>query len=251
MIHTKEVIQSYTVLLMSFRFTNQLIGAMKHRILLERGRREIVQRVFTGSSNGVTVKYSAYGRVIAIDVASEAEESFKLANGQGVDTASLCAAVQAAVFAANRQLVEAKEENYRRSLTYKNEELKAKNDFQLWFAQSSSSLSPKPREMLTFETNVDAIRRARRDLPDSPLTVADTHPAFRPGLVYLEDPRLAVSEQKKEMAEDERDFWRRVELIRKGQQGTINGEKRKYKENEATSAGSDKAPEKVVLKFIQ
>lgn len=241
----------FVSLIMSFRFTNQLIGVMKHRILLEQGRRQLLQRVFTGSCNGVTVKYSAYGRVLSIDVSPEAETVFSLPNGQGVDSQALCAAVQSAVFVANRQLVEAKEETYRRSITHKNEELKAMNDFQLWFAQSSSTLSPKPRDMLSCETDIEAIKRIRRELPDAPMTVADVHPVFKPGLVYLEDPKLAISEQKKEMAEDEREFWRRVELIRKGQIGTIGStEKRKYKDSEGSAPG-DNAVEKVVLKFIQ
>eukprot|EP00331_Platyophrya_macrostoma_P008999 CAMPEP_0176420266 /NCGR_PEP_ID=MMETSP0127-20121128/8512_1 /TAXON_ID=938130 /ORGANISM="Platyophrya macrostoma, Strain WH" /LENGTH=239 /DNA_ID=CAMNT_0017800845 /DNA_START=50 /DNA_END=769 /DNA_ORIENTATION=- len=239
---------------MSFRFTNQLIGVMKHRILLEQGRRQLLQRVFTGICNGVTVKYSAYGRVISIDVSPEAEVAFTLPNGQGIDNAAICAAVQSAVFLANRQLVEAKEEAYRHSITHKNDELKAVNDFQMWFAQSATSLSPKPREMLSHDTSVESIKGIRRDLPDAPMTIADVHAALKPGLVYLEDPKLMVSEQKKEMAEDEREFWRRVELIRKGQIGTIgSSEKRKYKDSDVSggSTAADTAAEKVVLKFIQ
>lgn len=57
---------------MSFRYTNNLVGAMKHRLLLEAAHRDLARRTFTGVCNGIVVTCSGYGTVLKIELLDKA-----------------------------------------------------------------------------------------------------------------------------------------------------------------------------------
>lgn len=241
---------------MSFRYTNNLVGLMKHRVLLERSRRALSERTFVGRCNGVIVSCNANGMIASIDVTPEAEAAGTFVNANddnSVNTPLLASAVRTAVSLAVRDIKRAKEESYRRSLMG-NQELKAHyGSYHMWFEEDGGSLRPRPYEGLVDHVGATPwIKEVRRDSSTSPLTVADVNATLLPGLLGLEDPRRVISEQRREMADNERTFWHRVELIRKGQSATISGGKRPYKnEGQLGTAIGDASQEKVVVKFVQ
>lgn len=53
---------------MSFRYTNSLIGALRHRILLESAQRSIARKIFVGVCKGIEVKCSGFGAIISIQL---------------------------------------------------------------------------------------------------------------------------------------------------------------------------------------
>lgn len=235
---------------MSFRYTNSLVGVMKHRILLEKGRRELLSKTFTGRCDGITVQYSAYGTILSIAIDPEAKTNYML-DGK-IDTSLLSTSVRTAVWDANQQLIHAKEEIHRRSISG-NKELKANPNMKLWYEHNGTSLRPLPFEALSRETGAtEWMKEVRGDVQDAPVTLSSTNRAFCSGLAVIEDDRSVLAEQRKMMAERERNFWKSVELIRKGQVANIDGEKRGYKDEMQRGAGStDNASQKVVLKFVQ
>ena len=235
---------------MSFRYTNGLIGVMKHRILLEKGRRDLLTKTFTGRCEGVVVQYSAHGTVQSIAVEPEAKENYML-DGK-INTSLLSTNVRTAIWDANKQLLQAKEEYHRRSITG-NKELKANPNLKLWYEHNGSSLRPLPFEALSRETGAtEWMKQVRGDVVDAPVTLSSTNRVFCSGLAVIENDRNVVAEQKRTMAERERGFWKSVELIRKGQVANIDGPKRGYKDESQRGAGStDNAAQKVVLKFVQ
>lgn len=237
---------------MSFRYTNNLIGLMKHRVLLERSRRVMTERTFIGRCNGITVSCNANGMVQSIDISREAEAAGTFVNAHdnnSVNTELLATSVRTAATAANQDIRRAKEESYRRSIMGI-PELKSK--YRMWFEEDAGSLRPRPYEALVDEVGATPLlKQIRRDTTTSPLSVPDIHKTLAPGLLTLEDPRRLISEQRREMAEDERDFWHRVELIRKGQSSTIVGAKRSYKdEGQVGQTLKDASQEKISLKFV-
>jgi hypothetical protein len=238
---------------MSFRYTNNLIGLMKHRVLLERARRVMSERTFTGRCNGITVSCNANSMVQSIEISPEAEAAGTFVNAHdnnSVNTELLASSIRTAAAVANQDIRRAKEEGYRSSITGI-EELKTK--YNLWFEEDAGSLRPRPYEALVDEVGATPlIKHIRRDTTSSPLSVADIHKTLTPGLLTLEDSRRVISEQRREMAEQERDFWHRVELIRKGQSATIVGAKRSYKDEGLVGQTlKDSSHEKVSLKFVQ
>ena len=237
---------------MSFRYTSSLIGTLKHRILLEQSRRAIASRTFVGHCDGIVVEYTAYGSVRKIRAASpEAERSFKHAEGS-MDVGRLQQAIKAAVWDANRQLKSAKEEGYRTSFLG-NEQIKADDDFRVWFEHDATTLRPFAYEALHEEEATPAIRQLRADRPADPISVSSTDKTLAPALMELEDETQVMRSQRRQLCIDEQQFWRRVELIRKGQTSTIRGTKRKYpfeKTEQPGSATSTGASETVSLKFV-
>lgn len=51
---------------MSFRYTNSLIGALRHRLLLEAAQRSIARQVFVGVCKGIEVRCSGFGGILSI-----------------------------------------------------------------------------------------------------------------------------------------------------------------------------------------
>lgn len=256
---------------MSFRYTSSLIGTLKHKIRLEQSRRDVAQRCFTGTCDGVAVDYSASGSVTRIRFqAPEAEQRFRLpalqatsSSGDGaegatavldasnstVNVAKLQLAIKAAVFDAHQQLQAAKTEGYRQSLLH-NEQLKADaKGVEMWFAQDATTLRPHPYDALQDEEATSYIRSVRAEGPADPLTLATTDRTLRPALELLEDTQGSLRTQRKTLAVEEQRFWRRVELIRKGQQATIRGEKRKYA-FETNAAAVPAGTPNVSLRFV-
>lgn len=88
---------------MSFRYTNNLIGALQHRLALESAHREIVRRTFIGTCNGIEVTCSGYGTVLAIKMMERAtwgpfysRNSSSINNGEKASLSSDAAATAAA-----------------------------------------------------------------------------------------------------------------------------------------------------------
>lgn len=250
---------------MSFRYTNSLIGSLKHKILLEKSRRAISTRVFTGICDGIAVDYSASGSVSRVRfVSPDMEQRYRLptttaapaaaaagsssASPSQINVTKLQHAIKAAVFDAQQQLMAAKEEGYRQSLE-NNAQLKAENKFEVWFEHDASTLRLHAYEALQDEEATDYIKAVRAEGPMDPLTLATTDRVLRPALEGLEDTQGMLRAQRRAMAVEEQRFWRRVELIRKGQQATIRGEKRKYAFESNAAASADPTPN-VTLRFV-
>lgn len=53
---------------MSFRYTNSLIGALRHRLLLEAAQRSIARQVFVGVCKGIEVRCSGFGGILSIQM---------------------------------------------------------------------------------------------------------------------------------------------------------------------------------------
>jgi hypothetical protein len=250
---------------MSFRYSTSLVGTLKNRILLEQSRRSLAGRVFTGICNGVAVDYTASGTVLKIRfVSPEAEKRFRAPNvvadgggeevGGKIDVQKLQQSIRAAVFDANRQLKAAKEEGYNTSMQG-NEELKADNDFRVWFEHDGGTLRPHPYEALHDEESTEYVRAARAERASDPITVASTDRTLRPALMDIDSSPVAIIRtQKRHMALEEQSFWRRVELVRKGQLATVpRGTKRRYsfERPDGQSASSDGVlGNNVSLKFV-
>lgn len=164
-----------------------------------------------------------------------------------------------------------------------NNYMNGENSLHMWYAQDSNSLPPKPRDGLMAELGGPELQRLRlgiaprggkegegkkgeqqgvlaaEDTHPSNIPLGSVHPVFTAGLLMYEDSNnvkpssTVLREYKKEMNRDEQLFWERVELIRKGQEGSIsNGttvlKKRGYADM-ATTIVEDASEEKVVLKF--
>jgi hypothetical protein len=194
--------------------------------------------------------------LMSVDLTPEAEAAGTFVNSN--DTSSLntqlvASSVRTAFLIASQDLRRAKAEGYRRSIADIEALQATPQAYKAWFEEDGGSLRPRP-----FEAVVDAIgatewiKQVRRDSTTSPMTVADAHATLLPGLLALEDDRRMLSEQRREMADNEREFWRRVELIRKGQAGTISGTKRSYKDaGQLGTTLMDASNEKIALKFVQ
>lgn len=229
---------------MSFRYTNALVGELKQKILLQRALKDISTRTFKGRCNGVTLVYSAHGRVSNIQVEKE-KESLYFDDKEGrVRGDALSTAIRAAIWQANQQLRNAKEEAYRSTFQF-NTELKKKNDFTMWFAQDGASLHPLPYEALNNEGANDTFINSLRNSGNT-TTIASTDRDLAPALECLEDHSAVMKEYRRELGEDESFFWKRVELMRRSQSNTIKGVKRAYKD--APTPAED-FEEKVQLKF--
>jgi hypothetical protein len=292
---------------MSFRYTNSLTGVLRHRELLERGRRRLVLRTFEGRCDGVMVTYTAYGQVKSITVAPDARKRYEDAKGLATNLDGLAAAIKGAVCDANRQLRAAKEELYRQSFTT-NEELKKNPHYEMWVEQDGTTLPPLPYDALK-DSSVVVNELSRRDptrpaeqvaftspvnghpassLPETIGTkaaggsvgqarnvtgLAAVHRAFTPALLLIDDEAaaeapaseraatgtvdLALASQRYPYAEQERYFWKRVELIRRAQVNVIGStRKRGYAKNTRvpteteSSVSPDAFVEKVKLNFV-
>lgn len=159
---------------MSFRYTNNLVATLKHRLYLEVAHRQLVRQTFTGTCNGVEVTCSAYGSVIAIRMldkavwepqyrvsethdastaASASPASDAVANTdtnssspsakRGIDLVKLSASIQAATWQAIHKLRAAKEEAHAQSLRH-NPQLLANANLRDWYEQDANTLYPRP-----------------------------------------------------------------------------------------------------------
>lgn len=250
---------------------------------------------FTGRCNGVEVKYSASGEVLHIDVTAEGralyEDEKKVV--QRVD--DLTAAIKGAIFDAARQVRLAKEELYRQSFTMNRELDKVANN-KLWYARDAASLPPHPWESIKDAASKLHEAATRNSVTLAPVCagpvplpsnggfvgasrnvsgVASTHRVFAPALLFL-DPTTLPSprphskapltadeitswQQRTALEDQERYFWRRVDLIRRAQINVIGGtRKRGYAKNSetpteragGTAFGGKDFIEKVELKFV-
>jgi hypothetical protein len=154
---------------MSFRYTNNLVATLKHRLHLEVAHRQLVRQTFTGVCNGVEVTCSAYGSVVGIRMLDKAvwEPQYRVegdnvnasssptattttatntptsAGRKGIDLVKLSASIQAATWQAIHKLRTAKEEAHARSLRH-NPQLLAKASLRDWYEQDANTLHPRP-----------------------------------------------------------------------------------------------------------
>nr|7PUA_DK Chain DK, mS58 [Trypanosoma brucei brucei] len=164
---------------MSFRYTNNLIGALKHRLLLESSYREIASRKFIGNCRGVEVVCSGYGTVLAVQLTDKAVwESFYRKGGrptvsgggdvsgdaetgtQGsatttgatgdLDLDKLAESIKTALWDATRKIRSAKEAALHRSLSH-NTRMRASADLKHWYEEDANTLRPLAFEALKHE----------------------------------------------------------------------------------------------------
>lgn len=155
---------------MSFRYTNNLVATLKHRLYLEAAHRQLVRQTFTGACNGVEVTCSAYGSVIGIRMLDRAvwEPQYRVAdndlaasasptadatsntsNGKdgasrkGIDLVKLSASIQAATWQAIHKLRAAKEEAHAQSMRH-NPQLRANANLRDWYEHDATTLHPRP-----------------------------------------------------------------------------------------------------------
>lgn len=178
---------------MSFRYTNHLVGAMKHRLHLEAAHRSIARRTFTGTCNGVEVKCSGYGTVLSIrmidkavwtphyelvdaapsssaapsaDLAAAATtEAVKPPSRRGVDLIKLSTSIKAATWIAIQQIRSAKEEAHSRSLRG-NPQLLAEANLRHWYEQDANTIFPRFFDALKNELATPFIQAVRFGLND-------------------------------------------------------------------------------------
>jgi DNA-binding protein YbaB len=230
---------------MPFRYTNSLIGTLKQRIVIEAKRRELLDRVFYGRCQGVTVTYT--GLCVTQAVAIENEAEFMNSDGT-IKTEELSNAIRAAIWDANRQLKAAKLEAVNASVMANDDAIKNPS-LARWF-EDVNTQRPLAHEAIKVECAPLRIRAIRKDDASLPVAIGDIRWQDTPALSLMEDERFTIREQRRELAVDERGFWRTVELIRKGQVASIpNGVKRQYKEEKEET--TDNVTDKVVLNFVQ
>ncbi|RNF06678.1 hypothetical protein TraAM80_03623 [Trypanosoma rangeli] len=162
---------------MSFRYTNNLVGALKHRMMLESSHRELVRRRFTGHCRGVEVVCSGYGTVLAVrlvdkvawepfyrkGLSSSTAEGNSTSNDNAVsppvggatvapvDFEKLAESIKAALWVATRKIRSAKEEALQRSLSH-NKQMRAGADLAHWYEEDANTLRPLAFEALQHET---------------------------------------------------------------------------------------------------
>ncbi|CCD16797.1 unnamed protein product [Trypanosoma congolense IL3000] len=164
---------------MSFRYTNSLIGVLKHRMLLECSYREIATRTFIGYCRGVEVVCSGYGSVLKVRltekemwepfyrnsaVYSNSEPLADKAEGESetaspmtgaastgpLDLERLSESVRAALWDATRKIRSAKEAALHRSLSH-NPQLQATAELKHWYEEDANTLRPLAFEALKHE----------------------------------------------------------------------------------------------------
>lgn len=162
---------------MSFRYTNNLVGALKHRLMLESSHRDLVRRRFAGRCSGVEVVCSGYGTVLEVRlVDKETWEPFyrksrttttsSIIEGSSGVSASSCGAtgkemgpldlqklsrsIKAALWDATRKIRAAKEAALHRSLSH-NQQLQAQAGLKYWYEEDANTLRPFAFEALMHE----------------------------------------------------------------------------------------------------
>ncbi|KPA73646.1 putative mitochondrial hypothetical protein [Leptomonas pyrrhocoris] len=151
---------------MSFRYTNNLVATLKHRLFLEVAHRQLVRQTFTGVCSGVEVTCSAYGTVVRIRMLDKAvwEPQYRLSDSssegpgaasspdstttasaarKGIDLVRLSASIQAATWQAIHKLRAAKEAAHAQSLRH-NPQLRAAANLRDWYEQDANTLHPRP-----------------------------------------------------------------------------------------------------------
>lgn len=184
---------------MSFRYTNGLVGMLKHRLQLESTHRDIARRTFTGTCNGVEVTCTGHGRVIAIRLLDPAEDSrYRKPLGtspvttsdaaassaatspshatnthtSGLDLPGLAQSIKAATWAATRRIQQEKEEAHHRSLVH-NPQLQARGSLRDWYEQDANSIQPRPFDGLKQEFATPWMQAVRFGKPDSDALLND------------------------------------------------------------------------------
>ncbi|KPI83919.1 hypothetical protein ABL78_7037 [Leptomonas seymouri] len=140
---------------MSFRYTNNLVATLKHRLHLEVAHRQLVRQTFTGVCDGIEVTCSAYGSVTRICMLDKAvwEPQYRVsdssgtaaatASKRGIDLVKLSASIQGATWRAIQKIRAAKEEAHARSLRH-NPQLLAHASLRDWYEQDANTLHPRP-----------------------------------------------------------------------------------------------------------
>ncbi|CCW63987.1 unnamed protein product [Phytomonas sp. EM1] len=145
---------------MSFRYTNNLIGVLKHRLCLEAAHRDIARRTFTGTCDGIEVTCSGFGSVLAMRLLDPARwEPFyrtttttttsispsttnpSSSSDGGLDLVRLARSVRAATWEALQRISAAKEEAHARSLRA-NSQLLARGTLREWYEEDATTLRP-------------------------------------------------------------------------------------------------------------
>ncbi|KEG15542.1 hypothetical protein DQ04_00041060 [Trypanosoma grayi] len=150
---------------MSFRYTNNLVGVLKHRLMLESSHRELVRRRFSGHCRGVEVVCSGYGTVLAVRLVDKTtwEPFYRKGpfpvNDEGntnggataaLDLEKLADSVKAAVWDATRKIRVAKEAALHRSLSH-NQQLQSQANLKHWYEDDANTLQPLAFEALKHE----------------------------------------------------------------------------------------------------
>lgn len=168
---------------MSFRYTNNLVATLKHRLYLESAHRQLVRQTFTGVCNGVEVTCSPYGAVLnirmldkavwepqyrvssdAAEAATSATTTTTSAQKKGIDLVKLSASIQAATWQAIHKLRAAKEEAHARSLRH-NPQLLANGNVRDWYEQDANTLHPRPSDGLKNVMATPWMQAVRFGLP--------------------------------------------------------------------------------------
>lgn len=173
---------------MSFRYTNNLVATLKHRLHLEATHRRLVRQTFTGTCNGVEVTCSAYGSVVAIRMLDRAvwEPQYQVSDSdsslpasptagsstnssnktsrKGIDLVKLSASIQAATWQAIHKVRVAKEEAHAQSLRH-NPQLRAKGELRDWYEQDANTLHPRPCDGLKNLCATEWMQAVRFGLP--------------------------------------------------------------------------------------
>ena len=223
----KKRITTASRLRMSFRYTNQLVGAFKQRILWERARRALVGRKYVGRCGGVVATCDAYGRVLTLQLEnSGCEGNYVAQEGDStrIKTDELSAAIKGAMWEAHRQLSSAKQEAYNSSFSFVRELEETNQMSSFWHAKHAAALPPYPWEALREADAHPDVQKLRGNSE-----LAATDPVLLPALVLAESEGDVIAAQRNSMVDEELHFWKRVELIRTAQKNVIRGAKRAYK----------------------
>ncbi|KAH9599093.1 hypothetical protein LSM04_007092 [Trypanosoma melophagium] len=156
---------------MSFRYTNNLVGALKHRLMLEGSHRDLVRRRFSGHCRGVEVVCSGYGTVLAVRLVDKAawEPFYRKANTMAsvsamddetaeksktktepLDFDKLAESIKTALWDATRKIRAAKEAALHRSLSH-NHQLQSQAELKHWYEEDANTLEPLAFEALKHE----------------------------------------------------------------------------------------------------
>lgn len=189
---------------MSFRYTNNLVGVLKHRLVIEAAHRAIARRTFIGACNGIEVECSGYGTVLAIRLVDRKTwepfyarrshlpppaathdtppESSELAaevskdeghepatagggGSGGVDFARLSQSIRTATWQANRLIRAAKEEAHARAVLH-NPQSRAKGSLRDWYEVDATSMHPRPFDALKQEAATPWMQAVRFAKPN-------------------------------------------------------------------------------------
>ncbi|ORC93352.1 uncharacterized protein TM35_000012290 [Trypanosoma theileri] len=153
---------------MSFRYTNNLVGALKHRLMLESSHRELVRRRFSGHCRGVEVVCSGYGTVLAVRLVDKAawepfyrkgntilsgnekDETAEKNKTGPLDFDKLAESIKTALWDATRKIRAAKEAALHRSLSH-NQQLQSQAELKHWYEEDANTLEPLAFEALKHE----------------------------------------------------------------------------------------------------